>query len=67
MREGERKREIKREEKREKSKAREYEGTRLVTIDRGVGLFMGMPMHTICSKRLVVLNVYTSRALPVCV
>lgn len=34
-----------------------------MTIDRGVGLFMGVPMRTICSKRLVVLNVYTSRAL----
>lgn len=38
-----------------------------MTIDRGVGLFMGVPMRTICSKRLVVLNVYTSRApRPVC-
>lgn len=30
-----------------------------VTIDCGVGLFMGVPMRTICSKELVVLNVYT--------
>lgn len=37
-----------------------------MTIDQGVGLFMGVPMRTICSKRLVVLNVYTSRAPPVC-
>lgn len=43
-------------------KAKRNEGVRLVTIDRDVGLFMGVPMRTICSKRLVVLNVYTSRA-----
>lgn len=30
-----------------------------MTIDCGVGLFMGVPMRTICSKELVVLNVYT--------
>lgn len=47
---------------RDGARARRNEGARLVTIDRGVGLFMGVPMRTICSKRLVVLNVYTSRA-----
>lgn len=35
-----------------------------VTIDCGVGLFMGVPMRTICSKELVVLNVYTLPSLP---
>lgn len=30
-----------------------------MTIDCGVGLFMGVPMRTICSKELVLLNVYT--------
>lgn len=43
-----------RKEQREKKK-----GTELVTIDCGVGLFMGVPMRTICSKELVVLNVYS--------
>lgn len=45
---------------------RKNEEARLVTIDRGVGLFMGVPMRTICSKRLVVLNVYTSVHRPMC-
>lgn len=43
-----------RKEQREKK-----EETELVTIDCGVGLFMGVPMRTICSKELVVLNVYS--------
>lgn len=43
-----------RKEQREKKKE-----TELVTIDCGVGLFMGVPMRTICSKELVVLNVYS--------
>lgn len=46
----------------EKGCARMNEEARPVTIDRGVGLFMGVPMRTICSKRLVVLNVCSSRA-----
>jgi len=33
-----------------------------VTMDRGVRLFMGVPMRTICRKRLVVPSVYTLRA-----
>jgi len=49
-------------EKERRDGARKNEEARLVTIDRDVGLFMGVPMRTICSKRLVVLNVCTSRA-----
>lgn len=40
-------------EKERKDGARRNEQVRLVTIDRGVGLFMGVPMRTICSKDLL--------------
>lgn len=54
--------------KQENTKERDEKIRRsVVTIDHSVGLFMGVPMRTICSKRLVVLNVYISRVPPVCI
>ncbi|KAG7190995.1 hypothetical protein KM043_007042 [Ampulex compressa] len=51
-----------RERTREERKGRkgvEKEGkSEPMAIDRTVGLFMGVPIRTICSKRLVILNGY---------